>query len=361
MKSLKPISYFSALFLTFSLLFISCKSDSTTVDPPDNTTNSPIINILNISTIVIGQKITLLGKYFGSSKGTSTVNMNGIDCSTYDIWNDSLITCTVPTGVTSGKLKVVVGTKTSNEISYIIQQSSSLIPMVLIPKGSFYMGTDDTDDWDNLPKHKITISNDFYMAKYEITQEQWKVVYGNISNPSKYVGTKFPVDQITWFKTLDLCNQLSKIEKLTECYTINGETVTCNWNANGYRLPTEAEWEYACRGGTISDFYGTISEIGWTNSNSKNAPNEVGLKLPNSFGLYDMSGNIYEWCWDYYDSEYYATSPASDPKGPVTGEERILRSGSWIDGDSKAKSITRHSAIPGLYNFNWGVRVVRNK
>jgi sulfatase modifying factor 1 len=357
-NSLKLGKYLLILGVFFIL---SCGSDNSSDPVVPDPVKTPVINTLNVKTFTIGTKITLIGKNFGASRGTSVVSMNGVSCITYDIWNDSTINCTVPSGVTTGKLKVIVSDKSSNEIDYTIQQSYSLVPLVLIPKGSFMMGATSGSDWDNKPQHKVNITGDFWMSKTEITQEIWKVVYGSISNPSQYVGDKLPVDQVVWLKAIDFCNQLSKIEKLTPCYTVNGDQVTCNWSANGYRLPTEAEWEYACRAGTTNDFYGNILDIGWTNENAGNKPQNAGQKTPNAFGLYDMSGNVYEWCWDIYDSDYYGVSPSDDPKGPTSGSERVLRGGSWIDGTDKAKSSARYSTMPNLYNYNWGFRVVRKK
>ena len=175
--------------------------------------------------------------------------------------------------------------------------------MVCIPKGEFLMGAleadEDAYDYEK-PRHNVTLTRDFLMGKYPVTQALWENVMG--SNPSKFKGSKRPVEQVSWFDAVAFCNKLSEKEGLDPCYTITGERVMCNWNAKGYRLPTEAEWEYSAHAAGSFKYSGgdTVDEVAWYSENSESETHSVGQKKPNGFGLYDMSGNIFEWVWDRY-------------------------------------------------------------
>ena len=163
---------------------------------------------------------------------------------------------------------------------------------------------------------------------------------------------------------MKFCNKKSLSEGLTPCYTINGTNVTCNFNSNGYRLPTEAEWEYAAKGGQNSRGYkysggNNIGEVAWYISNSGGKTHPVGQKNPNELGLYDMSGNVWEWCNDLYGSVYYKNSPSNNPKGPSSGRGRVLRGGSWYSNPDGARTANRGNYSPGGSGSNYGFRFVR--
>jgi sulfatase modifying factor 1 len=186
---------------------------------------------------------------------------------------------------------------------------------VLVEAGTFQMGSFYGEE-DERPAHSVTISRSFYMSKYEATQKQWREVIG--TNPSKFKGDDLPVENVTWYDVVEYCNRLSGREGLTPCYSGSGANITCDFSANGYRLPTEAEWEYAARGGTRSKGFNyaggnPAGKVGWNRDNSGNGTHPVGQKTPNELGLYDMSGNVGEWCWDWYG--YYDAAPATDPGG----------------------------------------------
>lgn len=249
--------------------------------------------------------------------------------------------------------------------------------MAVVPGGSFRMGSDDTRDLDARPVHTVTISG-FSMAKYQITQGQYYAVTGY--NPSDFIyGPKAPdrpVENLSWYDAVEFCNKLSELEGLTPVYTISNRipasgypitdaTVTPNWGNNGYRLPTEAEWEYAAKGGNGMEPYFTFSgsddadEVAWFNDApfSEISTHPVGTKAPNALGIYDLSGNVWEWCWDWFGD--YPDTPETNPRGPSSGTSRIMRGGSWSLSRDVIRTTYRNFYIPALtYNFI-GIRLVR--
>ena len=251
---------------------------------------------------------------------------------------------------------------------------SSAIPndMVLIPAGSFRMGDvtgNGLSSTDELPVHQVTVSHRFLMSRTEVTQGQWKAVMG--SNPSSFSGDSLPVEQVTWYDAVDYCNHRSAKEHLAPCYSSRDTGIKCNFSANGYRLPTEAEWEYACRGGTETDFYtgnmtgssggdSALNLACWYNANSGGTTHKVGSKNPNAFGLFDMHGNVWEWCWDWYADAYPSSNSVTDPRGPATGAYRVLRGGSWYYSAYYCRSADRDGYDPVRWSGHYGLRVVRN-
>ncbi len=231
---------------------------------------------------------------------------------------------------------------------------------VYVEGGSFQMGSTGGNP-DEKPVHQVTVST-FYMSKYEVTQGEWHEVMR--SSPSHFSGDNLPVEQVSWYDAVKYCNALSVQNGLTPVYTINGTSVTADWSANGYRLPTEAEWEYAARGGNASEGYiyaggNNAGEVAWYLDNSGNETHPVGQKNSNELGLYDMSGNVREWCWDWYGGDYYESSPSSDPRGPASGSYRVNRGGRWGNGAGYLRSAFRYSDSPGISNALLGFRLVR--
>jgi formylglycine-generating enzyme required for sulfatase activity len=227
------------------------------------------------------------------------------------------------------------------------------IEMMLIPAGEFIMGDDGGED-DEKPAHKVKISA-FYMDKYEVTQQAYEGMMGK--NPAKFKGPLKPVERISWFSAIQYCNMRSLREGLTPCYDL--ETLECNYEADGYRLPTEAEWEYACRAGTSTEYsFGNapeeLGQYAWFKTNANETSHPVGQKKPGPWGFYDMHGNIWEWCNDYYDENYYKKSPIENPSGPSMGDERVLRGGSWAGAAQSARSSSRYSETPGFADVCFG-------
>ena len=219
--------------------------------------------------------------------------------------------------------------------------------LVLIPAGKFMMGSDKGDP-DEKPVHEATISKPFYMSKTEVTQAQYQAVMG--SNPSYFKGDDLPVESVSWDDAVEFCEKLSDDKE-----------------GRDYRLPTEAEWEYACRGGTTTPFYtgGTISteQANYVYGSGQKGTRRgkttpVGRFPPNPFGLCDMHGNVWEWCSDWYDKNYYSKSPAVDPQGPATGSLRVVRGGSWRYNPRLCRSAYRGYDAPGRRYGNYGFRVV---
>ena len=211
-----------------------------------------------------------------------------------------------------------------------------------IPSGTFMMGSGSGND-DEKPVHRVKITKDFLMQTTPVTQRQWEAVMG--SNPSHFKGNPDrPVDRVSWEDAQGF------IEKLNSLVP-----------AGGFRLPTEAEWEYACRAGTTGEYGGTgrLDDMGWYDKNSGKRTHPVGQKEPNAWGLYDMHGNIWEWCQDWYDYEYYAQSPEADPTGPTTGTFRVLRGGSWSYVAINARSANRIYNSPSSRSFIYGFRLAR--
>jgi len=205
--------------------------------------------------------------------------------------------------------------------------------LVLIRPGKFMMGSPDSEQGhkaDEGPQHQVTISKPFYMGMTEVTQAQYEAVMG--TNPSNTKAPTNPVDSITWHEAVEFCRKLS--EK-------TGKT---------FRLPTEAEWEYACRTGTktrfpFGDSESALGDYAWYGSNSGDKTHPVGRKKPNAWGLYDMHGNVWEWCADWYGD--YPKGAATDPQGPASGRDRFLRGGSWNNVAGSCRAASRRKFGPG--------------
>ena len=235
------------------------------------------------------------------------------------------------------------------------------LDMIWIEPGTFTMGSPENEldrDYDEA-QHQVTLTKEYWLGKYEVTQAQYEAVMG--TNPSKFKGANLPVEMISWFDAKEFCATLTKIERaagrLPEGYE--------------YTLPTEAQWEYACRAGTTTALNSgknlsseekcpEMDEVGWYKYNSDEATHPVGQKQPNAWGLYDMHGNVWEWCKDWYGS--YPSSAEMDPTGPDSGSDRVLRGGSWYGSASSCRSAIRIYNYPDYYLSNdHGFRVALSR
>jgi formylglycine-generating enzyme required for sulfatase activity len=253
--------------------------------------------------------------------------------------------------------------------------------MVLVPAGTVPMGspTNEPGRFDNEIQHQVTLTKSIYVSICEVTQAEWLAVMG--WNESHFPGTGKPVESVTWYDAVSYCNQRSTRDGYTPAYTITGATVdgshitdaAVTWNqaANGYRLLTEAEWEYACRATSTTAFCDgpiTISAgdcaddpgldlVGWYCGNASQGTHACGAKTPNAWGLKDMHGNVGEWCWDWYTD--YPSGSVSDPLGPPSGSSRVCRGGGWYSGARYCRSAYREYSYPNYRNYIIGLRLAR--
>jgi len=234
--------------------------------------------------------------------------------------------------------KPIAGTAITNSVG---------MKFVLIPAGTFTMGTEEKQAvYDNeVPSHTVTISKPYYMGVYEVTQDQWEAVMD--SNPSYRKCGNCPVETVSYYDVLAFIKALNEKEETTR-----------------YRLPTEAEWEYACRAGSKGAFcFGDDEDLlyryAWFMDDEKEGPQPVGRKRANTWGLYDMHGNVWEWVQDWYAEDYYENSPEADPTGPVDGTYRIFRGGSWLISAAGCRCARRVFIAPGGAALDYlGVRLV---
>ena len=245
--------------------------------------------------------------------------------------------------------------------------------MVRINGGTFTMGSPANEEGRAAiegHQRQVTVSG-FSMGKYQVTQKEYQEIMG--ANPSGSKGDNHPVEMVSWFDAVQYCNRLSQKEGLTPAYSINGENVTWNRSANGYRLPTEAEWEYACRAGTTTAF-NTGDSITAEQANfddrfpynfmtmrahREGTTKPVGSFAPNAWGLYDMHGNVYEWCWDWFGA--YANEAQTDSLGASSGHNRVMRGGYWSSRPAyNIRSAFRESYPPSSQTVDIGFRIVRS-
>jgi len=225
-----------------------------------------------------------------------------------------------------------------NEINFDITSQ-----MVEIPNGKIELRDDRT-------KQKWTVDiNSFLIAKFPVTQDFYFEIMKE--NPSNFKGEKYPVESVTWEDAVNFCNILSARENLKPCYNFSedGKEISFDETANGFRLPTEAEWEYTCKAGTTEIRYDELDLIAWYKDNSEKTTHSVGMKKPNKWGIYDMLGNVWEWCSDLYDTEVY-------------GSYRIFRGGGWCDEERSVMATNRRRSHPTKFKIDdLGFRIARNK
>jgi sulfatase modifying factor 1 len=212
---------------------------------------------------------------------------------------------------------------------------------VEVKAGSFMMGSNDGRD-NEKPVRRVTITRDFWMGKFEVTQRQYQQLMG--SNPSNWKGDDLPVEKVSWNDAMEFCRKLTALERQAGRLPEGFE----------YTLPTEAQWEYACRAGTTGDYAGNLDSMAWYDKNSGNKTHPVGTKQANAWGLYDMHGNVWEWCSDWYGG--YPSGSVTDPRGAPSGSSRVFRGGSWYDFASHCRSAFRLRFFPTYTSDDLGFR-----
>jgi len=262
--------------------------------------------------------------------------------------------------------------------------------MVYVRGGEFKMGNEKNNN--DSPLHTVIIS-DFYIAKYPVTVYLFKKFIDetgykttaelnkkasafnginwktdpkfNWKNPFFKIDDNMPVVCISWYDAINFCNWLSIKEGFESVYNINSDNIKCDFTKNGYRLPTEAEWEYAAHGGKKTNNYeysggNNLEDVAWYYDNARNTVHPVGIKKPNELGLYDMTGNVWEWCWDWYSNNYYNDNDKYDPKGPDIGTKRVIRGGSFADIPFGLYIYIRGRSEPDKCSNSDGFRLTRN-
>ena len=230
--------------------------------------------------------------------------------------------------------------------------------MVFVNDKTFQMGSANGEDDEKLV-HSVTVS-DFNIGKYEVTQGEYEAVMGKNPAKSYGIGDNYPVYYVSWYDAVEFCNKRSDKEGLNRCYSGSGENIKCDFDANGYRLPTEAEWEFAARGGNKSKGYkyaggNDLKQVAWYSYNSGNKTHSAEGKQANELGIYDMSGNVWEWCWDQYGD--YSSGSQNNPRGSSSGSYRVNRGGSWYNYASNCRLANRNCNSPGNSYNDLGFRI----
>jgi len=371
------------------------------------------VTVTNVTAVVSPEKIVTIS--YDVASPSALTNVVAVSIST-NAGATFFSTCTnfsgdVGNNVATGTAKLVIWDAREDTLPIDVYSTTRVRvwasdSMALIPAGPFQMGTNnlpyESQMSDAGPNHTVNLSA-FYMDKYEVTSQQWfevrnwAMANGYTFGAGSGKAATHPVQKVSWHDCVKWCNARSEMEGLTPCYytsavqtqiyrigQISPSNDYVNWSANGYRLPTEAEWEKAGRGGAVgtrfpwsdgqtislaqANYYGSAGsayDVGPDGNNPLFTPggypytSPVGYFAPNGYGLYDMAGNVFEWCWDWYDATYYASSPASNPPGPATGTSRVLRGGYWDVHAAYCRVAVRLDSAPDVTSDNFGFRCVR--
>jgi len=323
---------------------------------------------LNITSAIAGD-VYLGGMLLGSVKAHKLTKFNNLPRGDYslELFGANMSCRKEISIVHKGVLPVTI-----TELDLMANQHD----LIYIPGGTYFRGTQYVNRFDNeRPRHKVTLAP-LLIGKTEVKQKLWQDVMG--TNPSVRTDANQPVTNVSWYEAIEFCNLLSQRDGLNPCYTINQSfpdannvsdfdslrfSVSCDWTANGYRLPTEAEWEYAAKSG---DSFNTllyagsdkIKDVAWYADNSADRVQLCAQKKPNAFGLYDMSGNVFEWCWDYWGA--YGKEALDNPTGAKSGAYRIIRGGSWQSDATQCVTTYRGGSAAQEKSKDIGFRIVRS-
>lgn len=328
--------------------------------------NPSIINgkakIISISTdsAAIGDTVIIRGEFLGVPAANKFLRFDtNLVLNSQDVilWHNNEIKFEIPINAKSTFI-YLIDDKILLDSIFIGISPVPFLRVVEIASGQFIRGSESSSTNES-PAREIRISKSMFVTTYEVSQRIYEAVTGE--NPSRTKSLELPVENVEWRDAVDFCNRLSILHGLEPVYRITGVDVTMSFTNNGWRLPTEAEWEYICRSGTSGDYSGNgnLADMAWYGNNSGLKMHPPAQKMANQFGVYDIHGNLWEWCWDFYDSDYYEKSTDLDPLGPDKGERRVMRGGSWNDGANFARSSNRN--IPSNDIKNVGIRLVRNK
>lgn len=368
------------LLLAITMLIASCGDDKP-VDPDPNgngeqpiDTTAPYIEKMkdDITELAMNKGYTIIGKRFGTKKGKVYLEDN-VEANVVR-WRDTAISINIDACLIPGNLYVVSSEgKKSNKFKYTVAPNNAYPVLIPIDGGTFTMGDNSSENNAEKPEHQVTIKP-FYISATEITQKQYaEVMLSSLPN-FKPKGDDYPANYVRFNDAVRFCNALSKIHKLEECYTIDDPggdehhiKVYCDFTKNGYRLPTEAEWEYAARAGTKDNLWGIpepLDEYAYYNNMTNKAPFPVHKKKANAFGLYDMNGNVAEIVWDWYDETYYAKSPKENPTGPAMtaeSEYKIVRGGYYENPKDQIKATSKKQIHLILREVYIGFRIAKNR
>ncbi len=351
-RALHPLAFRAALFLKpiaglllAAALCASCDSESEGVVVRGTVLNEATHDPIAGAVVTVLYELTeeVLGTATTGSSGRFEIELGGLGLlSSYLVHFEAARyeSADIPLSAFVGEDREVLLTRFKATATAIGLQ------FVPIPAGTFDMGSTEGAA-DEQPVHTVTISKDFYLGKYEVTQKQWDAVME--SNPSTFIlcGSDCPVESVSWEDVQEFLSRLNEAE---------GQPI--------FRLPSEAEWEYAARSGASSRYFfgddaGQLGEYAWFSGNAESQVHRVGRKQPNLWGLHDMNGNVWEWVADWYEAAYYEVSPSTDPPGPATGVMRVRRGGGWSNGPDELRSAGRSSLFPGSRHSVLGFRVLK--